>query len=64
LQPAVDGLPSAYRTVFLLREMENLSIAETGKRLGLSPGCVKIRLFRARKILRRTLADPPGAQKR
>ncbi len=56
VQEAVDRLPPAYRSVVVLREMESLSTAETGRRLGLSDACVKIRLYRAKEILRRTLA--------
>ena len=55
LEHAVERLPSAYRPVFRLREMEDLTTAETGERLGLSDACGKIRLFRAKNILRRTL---------
>ena len=62
LQQAVHRLPSTYQPVFLLCEMENLSIAETGERLGLSNACVKTRLFRAKNMLRRTLAGVLRAQ--
>jgi RNA polymerase sigma-70 factor (ECF subfamily) len=56
LNRALDSLPDAYRTVFRLREVESLSTAETGERLGLSEACVKTRLLRARGLLRRRLA--------
>ena len=55
LECAVTRLPPSYQPVFRLREMEDLSTAETGERLGLSEACVKTRLFRARDILRKRL---------
>ena len=55
LTVALEGLPPAYSEVFRLREMETLSTAETGERLGLTEGCVKTRLVRARGLLRRRL---------
>ncbi len=56
LRGALANLPAAYGVVFRLREMESLSTAETGERLGLTEGCVKTRLLRARLMLRQTLA--------
>ena len=56
LRGALANPPAAYGVVFRLREMESLSTAETGERLGLSEGCVKTRLLRARLMLRQTLA--------
>ena len=55
LTVALEGLPPAYSEVFRLREMETLSTAETGERLGLTEGCVKTRLVRARGLLRRRI---------
>jgi len=52
---AVDTLDEKYRTVFLLREIEGLSIAETGEVLGLTTAAVKSRMHRARLALRATL---------
>lgn len=52
---AVDALDEKYRTVFLLREVEGLSIVETGEVLGLSVAAVKSRTHRARLALRATL---------
>ena len=56
LRNAAQALPSAYRTVFLLRDVEDLSTAETAEVLGLTEGTVKARLFRARLMLREELA--------
>jgi len=57
LTAALERLPPAYGEVFRLREMETLSTAETGERLGLTEGCVKIRLVRAKGMLRRRLTQ-------
>jgi RNA polymerase sigma-70 factor (ECF subfamily) len=55
LREAVGGLPPMYRTVFVLKEIEELSTSDIVARLGLSPATVKIRLHRARKMLRMRL---------
>ena len=55
LAAALERLPPAYGEVFRLREMETLSTAETGERLGLTEACVKTRLVRARGLLRRRI---------
>jgi RNA polymerase sigma-70 factor, ECF subfamily len=60
LRGALANLPAAYSVVFRLREVESLSTAETSERLGLSEGCVKTRLLRARLMLRQTLAPALG----
>lgn len=51
----IDKLPENYRTVLILRDIEELSTAETGELLELSPGTVKVRLHRARQALRNLL---------
>ena len=56
LDLAVDRLPEIYRSVFLLRDVENLSIKEASKILGITESNVKIRLKRARVYLREDLA--------
>jgi RNA polymerase sigma-70 factor (ECF subfamily) len=55
LQDAVAGLRPAFRTVFVLRDMEELSTEETAKLLDLSIPAVKSRLLRARLQLREKL---------
>ncbi len=50
------GLDPALRIVFVLRDMEELSIDETGEALDLSPVAVKARLLRARLQLRKSLS--------
>ena len=56
--PAQDdpGLPPGFRTVFTLRDVENLSTEETAEALGLSVPAVKSRLLRARLQLRERLS--------
>jgi RNA polymerase sigma-70 factor, ECF subfamily len=58
LAEAVGSLGQIYREVFVLRDMEQLSIEETAKALGISIAAVKTRLSRARLMLRDLLA--PG----
>jgi RNA polymerase sigma-70 factor (ECF subfamily) len=50
------GLPPLYREVFLLREVEGLSVRDTAEALGVPEGTVKVRLHRARQELVRRLA--------
>ncbi len=52
LREAVGGLPPLYRTVFVLKEVEELSVAEIVERLGITASTVKSRVHRARKMLR------------
>lgn len=49
-------LPEGYRSVFVLREIEDMSTAEAARRLRLSPECVKTRLHRARLLLRHKIS--------
>lgn len=55
LDEAVDSLKPDYRTVFVLRDIEEMSIEETAKALNLSISAVKSRLLRARLQLREKL---------
>jgi RNA polymerase sigma-70 factor (ECF subfamily) len=61
LEDAVDGLPDNLRSVFMMREIEEMSTAETAECLGLTEAAAKIRLHRARKLLRRQLYERVGA---
>jgi RNA polymerase sigma-70 factor (ECF subfamily) len=56
LERRIDELPVAFRTVFVLREVEDLSVDETAGCLGIPPATVRSRLFRARALLRESLA--------
>lgn len=60
LAEALASLGRIYREVFVLRDMEQLSIEETAKALGISTASVKTRLLRARLMLRDLLAPGLG----
>jgi RNA polymerase sigma-70 factor (ECF subfamily) len=55
VRECIDRLPEQYRTVLLLRDVEELDTEETAKLLGCSGNCVKTRLHRARCALRELL---------
>ena len=55
VEEATDSLPDAYRTVFVARVIEGMSIEETASLLGLRPETVKTRLHRARSLVRKEL---------
>lgn len=56
VRDAIDRLPENYRTVLVLRDIEQVPTEEAAKLLNLTPNAVKIRLHRARQALR-TLLD-------
>ncbi|MGE0455264.1 MAG: sigma-70 family RNA polymerase sigma factor [Vicinamibacteria bacterium] len=56
VRAAIDRLPESYRTVLLLRDIEELDTADAAAALGLSEAVVKVRLHRARRALRTLLA--------
>jgi RNA polymerase sigma-70 factor (ECF subfamily) len=56
LQEAIGALPNIYREVFLLRDVEELSVNESAEALGISIASVKVRLHRARIMLQKKLA--------
>ena len=60
LLKALQVLGQKYREVFVLRDMQHLSIEETAKFLGISSSAVKTRLLRARLMLRDLLAPGLG----
>lgn len=60
LEGAVDRLPRAQRLVFMLREVEGLSVAETSESLGITAANVKVRLHRARQRLQDLLEREVG----
>jgi RNA polymerase sigma-70 factor (ECF subfamily) len=57
VRDAIERLPESYRTVLVLRDIEELDTAEVAERLGVTGAVVKTRLHRARQALR-TLLDP------
>ncbi len=56
LERRIDELPVNFRTVFVLREVEDLSVDEVAECLDIPPATVRTRLFRARALLREALA--------
>ena len=63
VRAAIDQLPESYRTVLLLRDIEELDTEETARALGLTINAVKIRLHRARQALAKLL-DPAMTNRR
>lgn len=55
IEGAIDDLPDNYRNVFMLRAVEGLSVNETAASLDISEANTKIRLLRARALLRESL---------
>jgi RNA polymerase sigma-70 factor (ECF subfamily) len=55
LEKSLEQIPVHYRTVFILREVEGLSIAETAAMMNISPVNVKVRLNRAKTLLQHEL---------
>ena len=55
IENAIIQIPTDYRLVFSLRELNGLSIAETAEALDISPANVKVRLNRAKSMLRKQL---------
>ncbi len=56
IEQQIDLLPDEFRTVFMLREVEGLSARDVAEALGIPVGTVRTRAFRARKLLRTSLA--------
>lgn len=56
LQRKLDELPDAFRTIFVLRSVEKMSVEEAAECLGIPDATVSSRHFRARSLLRESLA--------
>jgi RNA polymerase sigma-70 factor, ECF subfamily len=56
LERKIDELPAQFRTVFMLRDVEELSVDETAECLDIPAATVRTRAFRARALLRESLA--------
>jgi RNA polymerase sigma-70 factor, ECF subfamily len=63
IRAAIAALPAKFGQVFWLREIEGVTTQQSAMRLGISEGCVKTRLFRAKAMLRKRL-DTPAAEAR
>ena len=61
IEQAVDSLPPMYRTIFVMREVNELSVAETADCLGITQENVKTRLHRARTLLQKRLEQAIGS---
>lgn len=56
VESRIDELPPAFRTVFIMRDVEEMTVQETAECLGIPSATVRTRLFRARALLREALA--------
>jgi RNA polymerase sigma factor (sigma-70 family) len=56
LEKEINILPEKYRQVFLLREVEGMSVKETSQLLGVTETNIKIRLHRAKSLLKESLS--------
>lgn len=57
METRIDLLPEVYRTVFMLRAVEEMSVADVAEALDIPPATVRTRFFRARSLLREGLAS-------
>jgi RNA polymerase sigma-70 factor (ECF subfamily) len=64
IEAAVDALPEVFGAVFVLRDVEGLSTAETASCLGINAETVKTRLHRARALLRNHITARIGVAAR
>jgi len=64
LEEAIEKLPDSYRIVFMLRDVEELSTIDAAEALQITEENVKIRLHRARVLLRRSLFASAGAERK
>jgi RNA polymerase sigma-70 factor, ECF subfamily len=62
LEEAVEKLPDAYRTIFMLRDVEEMSTTDAADVLEISEENVKVRLHRARALLRKSLYARAGTE--
>jgi RNA polymerase sigma-70 factor (ECF subfamily) len=56
LERRIDALPEQFRLVFMLRDVEEMSVEETAECLDVPPATVRTRAFRARALLRESLS--------
>ncbi|HYL12658.1 MAG TPA: RNA polymerase sigma factor [Terriglobales bacterium] len=62
IERAISQLPDLYRSVFMLRDVEQMSIEDVARILDLTESTVKVRLHRARRALRKTILGHAGEQ--
>ena len=62
IESAIEALPEHYRAVFVMREVEGMSTAESAECLDITEESAKTRLHRARKLLRDTLYERAGIE--
>lgn len=55
LEQAIDNLPEKYRVIYILKEIEGLDNTEVAESLGLSDSNIKVRLHRAKSLLKESL---------
>ena len=56
IEAKIDSLPEQYRTVFVLRAVEEMSVEEVAVALGIPEATVRTRFFRARALLREAMS--------
>jgi RNA polymerase sigma-70 factor (ECF subfamily) len=61
LESAIDDLPESFRIVFVMREIEQMSVEETASQLNILSETVKTRLHRAKRLLREALQARLGS---
>lgn len=61
MEARIDRLPETFRTVFVLRAVEELSVEDVAQALGIPEATVRTRFFRARSLLRESLAHEMDA---
>jgi RNA polymerase sigma-70 factor (ECF subfamily) len=64
LEEAVKKLPDAYRTVFMLRDVEEMNTTDAADVLEITEENVKVRLHRARALLRKSLYARAGMERK
>ena len=64
LEEAIEKLPDAYRTIFMLRDVEEMSTTDTANILEITEDNVKVRLHRARALLREGLYARAGIERK
>jgi RNA polymerase sigma-70 factor, ECF subfamily len=64
LEEAIEKLPDAYRTIFVLRDVEDMSTTDAADILEITEDNVKVRLHRARALLRKSLYARAGMERK